>query len=39
MLTNLPIDEKVNVIGMIIEEDLSLLQYIGAGKKFKMKRV
>jgi hypothetical protein len=39
MLTNLPSDEKVNVIGMIIEDDLSLLQYIGAGKKFKLKRV
>ncbi|ODG89947.1 MULTISPECIES: MupG family TIM beta-alpha barrel fold protein [Bacillaceae] len=38
MLTNLPSDEKVNVIG-IIEDDLSLLQYIGAGKKFKLKRV
>lgn len=39
MLTNLPSDEKVNVIGIIIEDDLSLLQYIGAGKKFKLKRV
>jgi len=39
MLTNLPSDEKVNVIGMIIEDDLSLLQYIAAGKKFKLKRV
>ncbi|PGS48092.1 DUF871 domain-containing protein [Bacillus sp. AFS041924] len=39
MLTNLPSDEKVNVIGKIIEDDLSLLQYIGAGKKFKLKRV
>ncbi|KQL41114.1 cell surface protein [Bacillus sp. FJAT-25509] len=39
MLTNLPSDEKVNVIGKIIEDDLSLLQYIGAGKKFKLMRV
>ncbi|PEL12331.1 DUF871 domain-containing protein [Bacillus sp. AFS017336] len=39
MLTNLPSDEKVNVIGKIIEDDLSLLQFIGAGKKFKLKRV
>ncbi|PGL70392.1 MupG family TIM beta-alpha barrel fold protein [Bacillus sp. AFS055030] len=39
MHTNLPSDEKVNVIGMIIEDDLSLLKYIGSGKKFKLKRV
>ncbi|WP_088072735.1 DUF871 domain-containing protein [Gottfriedia luciferensis] len=39
MLTNLPSDEKVNVIGKVIDNDLSLLKFIGAGQKFKLKRV
>jgi uncharacterized protein len=38
-LIDLPSDEKVNVIGNIIEEDLTLLNYIGAGIRFKLKRV
>lgn len=37
-LTDLPSDDKVNVIGNIINEDLPLLNYIGAGKKFKLMR-
>lgn len=34
-LHDLPENEKVNVIGTIIEEDMSLLPYIGAGKQFR----
>ncbi|PGV63154.1 cell surface protein [Bacillus cereus] len=29
-------DEKVNVVGMVMEEDVSLLPYIDAGKKFQL---
>lgn len=35
-LTNLPSDPKVNVIGRIIDEDLPLLSFIGAGSKYKL---
>ncbi|PEF32630.1 DUF871 domain-containing protein [Bacillus wiedmannii] len=31
-----PKDEKVNVVGMVAEEDLSLLPYVGAGKMFQL---
>lgn len=33
---DLPKDEKVNVVGMVVEEDLSLLPYVGAGKMFQL---
>lgn len=33
---DLPVDEKVNVVGMVMEEDVSLLSYIGAGKNFQL---
>ncbi|WP_430477151.1 DUF871 domain-containing protein [Bacillus cereus] len=33
---DLPVDEKVNVVGMVVEEDVSLLSYIGAGKNFQL---
>lgn len=33
---DLPADDKVNVIGKIIEEDLALLAYIKGGMKFKI---
>lgn len=33
---DLEADEKVNVIGRIIDEDIDLLQYIRGGKKFKI---
>ncbi|MDK7492010.1 MupG family TIM beta-alpha barrel fold protein [Bacillus paranthracis] len=33
---DLPADEKVNVVGMVVEEDISLLPYIGAGKMFQI---
>ena len=33
---DLPVDEKVNVVGMVVEEDVSLLPYIGAGKMFQL---
>lgn len=35
-INDLPEDEKVNVIGSVIEEDLSLLSYVGAGQKFQL---
>ncbi|MGH2318699.1 DUF871 domain-containing protein [Planococcus sp. SE5232] len=34
---DLPADDKVNVIGKVINEDLSLLQYIKGGTKFRIK--
>ncbi|MEK4874358.1 MupG family TIM beta-alpha barrel fold protein [Bacillus sp. FSL W8-0102] len=34
---DLPADEKVNVIGKVIDEDLSLLPFIKGGTKFKIK--
>ncbi|PEP18449.1 DUF871 domain-containing protein [Bacillus wiedmannii] len=33
---DLPKDEKVNVVGMVVEEDLSLLSYVSAGKMFQI---
>ncbi|KMN44427.1 DUF871 domain-containing protein [Bacillus sp. LK2] len=36
VINDLPADKKVNVVGMVIEEDVSLLSYIGAGKKFQL---
>ncbi|GAB6438866.1 MupG family TIM beta-alpha barrel fold protein [Bacillus luti] len=33
---DLAVDEKVNVVGMVVEEDLSLLPYVGAGKMFQL---
>ncbi|MFU2032428.1 DUF871 domain-containing protein [Bacillus wiedmannii] len=33
---DLPKDEKVNVVGMVVEEDLSLLPYVGAGKMYQL---
>ncbi|MBE5108509.1 DUF871 domain-containing protein [Bacillus thuringiensis] len=36
VITGLPKDEKVNVVGMVVEEDVSLLPYIDAGKKFQL---
>ncbi|HDR4421114.1 TPA: DUF871 domain-containing protein [Bacillus cereus] len=33
---DLPQDEKVNVVGMVVEDDLSLLHFINAGRKFKL---
>ncbi|MGH0431654.1 DUF871 domain-containing protein [Bacillus hominis] len=36
VINDLPEDERVNVVGMVIEEDVSLLSYIGAGKKFQL---
>lgn len=38
-LSDLPSDAKVNVVGQVVDEDLSLLSFIGAGRKFKLKRV
>ena len=29
-INDLSVDEKVNVVGMVVEEDISLLPYIGA---------
>ncbi|MEK4600267.1 MupG family TIM beta-alpha barrel fold protein [Bacillus sp. FSL L8-0099] len=36
VINDLPTDEKVNVVGMVVEEDVLLLPYIGAGKKFQL---
>ncbi|MBJ8052447.1 DUF871 domain-containing protein [Bacillus cereus] len=36
VMNDLPEDGKVNVVGMVVEEDVSLLPYIGAGKKFQL---
>ncbi|MES5895659.1 MupG family TIM beta-alpha barrel fold protein [Bacillus cereus group sp. RP43] len=36
VVNDLPVDEKVNVVGMVVEEDVPLLPYIGAGKKFQL---
>ena len=36
---NLPADEKVNVVGQIIEKDQTLIQYIRAGQKFILESV
>lgn len=37
--TNLPGDEKVNVIGSITKTDQSLLQYVGAGQKIFLNKL
>lgn len=34
--TNLPADERVNVLGKVIDEDLALLPFIQANQKFKL---
>ncbi|UYX53306.1 MupG family TIM beta-alpha barrel fold protein [Bacillus thuringiensis] len=36
VINDLPEDERVNVVGMVIEEDVSLLPYVDAGKKFQL---
>ncbi|HDR7352461.1 Uncharacterized protein BCZB5J_00810 [Bacillus cereus] len=36
VVNDLPVDEKVNVVGMVVEEDVPLLPYIGAGKNFQL---
>lgn len=36
VINDLPEDRKVNVVGMVMEEDVSLLSYIGAGKNFQL---
>ncbi|KEK24287.1 DUF871 domain-containing protein [Bacillus gaemokensis] len=36
VMNDLSKNEKVNVIGMVLEEDISLLPYIGAGEKFQL---
>ncbi|WP_426951286.1 DUF871 domain-containing protein [Bacillus mycoides] len=36
VVNDLPVDEKVNFVGMVVEEDLPLLSYVGAGKKFQL---
>ncbi|EJS65273.1 DUF871 domain-containing protein [Bacillus cereus] len=36
VVNDLPENEKVNVVGMVMEEDVSLLSYIGAGKNFQL---
>ncbi|MFB5253323.1 DUF871 domain-containing protein [Bacillus mycoides] len=36
VMNDLPEDGKVNVVGMVVEEDVPLLPYIGAGKKFQL---
>lgn len=33
VVNDLPVDEKVNVVGMVVEEDVPLLPYIGLWKK------
>ena len=38
-LTDLPADEKVNVIGRVIEDDLPLLAYVGGGQRFRLVQV
>ncbi|WP_017437270.1 DUF871 domain-containing protein [Saccharococcus caldoxylosilyticus] len=38
-LTDLPADDKVNVIGRIIEDDLPLLAYVGGGQRFRLVQV
>ncbi|QWH16327.1 DUF871 domain-containing protein [Bacillus mycoides] len=36
VMNDLPEDGKVNVVGMVVEEDVPLFPYIGAGKKFQL---
>jgi uncharacterized protein len=38
-LTDLPADEKVNVIGRILEDDLPLLAHVGGGQRFRLVRM
>ncbi|MGG3924217.1 DUF871 domain-containing protein, partial [Geobacillus thermodenitrificans] len=33
-LVDLPADDRVNVIGQVIEEDMPLLRYIHGGRRF-----
>lgn len=33
---DLPVDERVNVVGIVVEEDMSLLPFVGAGKMFQL---
>lgn len=37
--TDLGQDDKVNVIGRVIDEDIPLLSYIGGGRKFSLQQV
>jgi uncharacterized protein len=37
-LADLPANEKVNVVGRIIEGDLPLLAYVGGGQRFHLMR-
>ncbi|GAJ41560.1 DUF871 domain-containing protein [Saccharococcus caldoxylosilyticus] len=37
-LTDLPANEKVNVVGRIMEDDLPLLAYVGGGQCFRLMR-
>ncbi|REB08675.1 DUF871 domain-containing protein [Sporosarcina sp. BI001-red] len=34
--TDLPADERVNVLGQVIEEDIALLKYIGGNQQFEL---
>lgn len=36
VINDLPEDKKVNVVGMVMEEDSSLLSYVRAGEKFQL---
>ncbi|KFN03064.1 DUF871 domain-containing protein [Bacillus clarus] len=36
VINDLPENKKVNVVGMIMEKDVSLLPYVNAGKKFEI---
>ncbi|WP_375154096.1 DUF871 domain-containing protein [Parageobacillus sp. VR-IP] len=36
-LTDLPANEKVNVVGRIMEDDLPLLAYVGGGQRFRLR--
>lgn len=38
VIHDLPVDEKVNVVGMVVEEDVSLLSYVRAGRKFQLSK-
>jgi hypothetical protein len=37
-LADLPANEKVNVVGRIMEDDLPLLAYVGGGQRFRLMR-
>ncbi|PFJ17117.1 cell surface protein [Bacillus cereus] len=36
VINDLPKDEKVNVVGKVVEEDVSLLSYVGSGNMFQL---